>query len=70
MSLGISGDMPFMGSSPTIPSENLMVVELRVLSNLIQSLLGNGTAAVDDLRILRNDQAFELSVQPPVIPGN
>jgi hypothetical protein len=67
MPLGISGDTPTLASTP---SENLMAIELRVLSNLIQSLLGNGTQAIDDLRILRNDQAFELGLQPPVVPGN
>lgn len=67
MALGISGDMPVLAATA---SENLMAIELRVLSNLIQSLLGNGTQGIDDLRILRNDQAFELGIQPPVIPGN
>ena len=67
MGIGISGDVPVLAATP---SENLMAIELRVISNLIQSLLGNGTASIDDLRILRNDQAFELGVQPPVVPGN
>ena len=67
MANGIAGDSP---SLSTWISENLAVVELRVLSNLIQSLLGNGTSQIDDLRILRNDQAFELNAQPPIVPGN
>lgn len=48
--------------------EALMAVELRVISNLIQQQSGN--MQQDELRVLRNDQAFELGIIPPVIPGN
>jgi len=50
------------------PTENLMAVELRVISNLLQREMASINQ--DELRILRNDQAFELSVSPAVIPGN
>lgn len=46
----------------------LDVVELRVISNLLQQQAPAQNQ--DDLRVLRNDQAFELGVQPPVVPGN
>lgn len=46
----------------------LTTVELRVISNLLQREMGN--MQQDELRVLRNDQAFELGVIPPVIPGN
>jgi len=49
-------------------AESLMAVELRVLSNLMQREMANESQ--DELRILRNDQAFELGIAPPVIPGN
>lgn len=47
---------------------SLDVIELRVISNLIQQQ--SGTASPDELRVLRNDQAFELGFVPPVVPGN
>lgn len=46
----------------------LDVIELRVISNLLQEQ--NGNQLQDQLSILRNDQAFELGVVPPVVPGN
>lgn len=49
-------------------SGELDVIELRVISNLLQQQAG--TQQQDELRILRNDQAFELGVIPPVVPGN
>lgn len=49
-------------------AENLTAVELRVISNLIQAQ--QGSQALDQLSTLRNDQAFELGIIPPVIPGN
>lgn len=49
-------------------AQALDVIELRVLSNLIQQQ--SGTASPDELRVLRNDQAFELGFVPPVVPGN
>jgi hypothetical protein len=50
------------------PDGTLTTVELRVISNLLQQQMGN--MQQDELRILRNDQAFELGVNPPVIPGS
>lgn len=41
-------------------------VELRVISNLLQREMSN--MSQDELRILRNDQAFELGLPVPV-PG-
>ena len=64
---GISGDSSsgvILGGDPT---ENLMLIELRVLSNLMQNLLGNSNA-LDGLGELRNDQAFALGVPVP-LPG-
>lgn len=51
-----------------MPGINLAAVELRVISNLLQQQAPNSQQ--DELRILRNDQAFELGIVPPVIPGN
>jgi len=48
-------------------SGQLDVVELRVISNLLQREMASQSQ--DELRILRNDQAFELGIVPPVIPG-
>lgn len=48
-------------------NDTLSAIELRVISNLLQSQ--NPNSAQDELRILRNDQAFELGIVPPVIPG-
>ena len=61
----------YVQSFPTlggVPSENLTVVELRTISNLMQREAAN--TAQDELKIYRNDQAFELGIVPAVIPGN
>jgi hypothetical protein len=50
-----------------VTSENLSVVELRVISNLIQQYNG-GSAAQEDLRLMRNDEGQALGLTPP-IPG-
>lgn len=47
---------------------NLDVIELRVISNLLQREMA--AQSQDELRTLRNDQAFELGFVPPVVPGN
>jgi hypothetical protein len=60
----VSGTVSLSG----VPDGTLTTVELRVISNLLQREMGN--MQQDELRILRNDQAFELGVNPPVIPGN
>lgn len=60
----------YIGGTPTIAglnTDNLALYELRVISNLMQAQMGN--QATDELRILRNDQAFELGQTPPVVPG-
>lgn len=49
-------------------ADTLQTIELRVLSNLMQREMSS--MSQDELRILRNDQAFELGIVPPVIPGN
>ncbi len=67
MAIGIAGDS---GSLSGISSDNLAAIELRVISILLQSLLGTSQQAKDELRVLRNDQAFELGITPPVVPGN
>lgn len=46
----------------------LDVVELRTISNILQRDLP--AQSQDELRVLRNDQAFELGFVPPVVPGN
>ena len=48
--------------------DTISAIELRVISNLIQAQSGNQQQ--DELRLLRNDQAFELGIVPPVVPGN
>lgn len=40
----------------SFPVDTPTTVELRVVSTLLQNLLGNGTGTLDDLRTLRNDQ--------------
>lgn len=66
MALGISGDT-YVPTINGVPAEDYMVIEQRVLSNLIQAQMG--TQATDELRVLRNDQAFELGLPVPVV-GN
>ena len=46
----------------------LDIIELRVISNLIQAQ--SGAQQQDELRILRNDQAFELGIVPAIVTGN
>ena len=61
----------YVGGFPTaggLTDELMSLVELRVISNLIQAQ--SGAQQQDELRVLRNDQAFELGITPPVIPGN
>lgn len=48
----------FVTNPPTsFPIDTPTTVELRVLSVLIQTLLGNGSAAPDELKTLRADQS-------------
>lgn len=60
--------VPGNSFSGGVSSQLLDVIELRVISNLIQRDQGNGEQ--DQLSVLRNDQAFELGIVPPVVIGN
>jgi hypothetical protein len=64
---GISGDTNVPVLIGADPTEDLMLIELRTLSNLLQGLLGTNQA-VDQLEVLRNDQAYQLSIPLP-LPG-
>lgn len=55
-------------SGSTALAGELDTIELRVISNLLQQQAPNSQQ--DELRILRNDQAFELGIVPPTVPGN
>lgn len=66
MATGISGS----NSGATInglPVSEYQLIESRVISILLQMQQGN--FSLDELRILRNDQAFELGLPVPVL-GN
>jgi hypothetical protein len=56
------------GSVGGVSGQMLDVIELRVISNLLQAQASDQQQ--DELRVLRNDQAFELGIVPPVVPGN
>jgi len=61
----------YVSGNPTIQgfgAPTLETIELRVISNLLQREMGQMNQ--DELRIMRNDQAFELNILPPVVPGN
>lgn len=49
-------------------------IEDRVQSNILQQILAQlsppNSPQQDDLRVLRNDQAYELGFVPAVVPGN
>ena len=64
MTTYISGQAAF-GS---LSAQTLDVIELRVISNLLQQQAPNSQQ--DQLSILRNDEAFGLGITPPVVPGN
>lgn len=64
MAQGLSGNtVVSIGNDPVV---QLTLIEMRVLSNLLQAQSGN--QAIDELNVLRNDQAFELGIPTPV-PG-
>jgi len=65
----MSGYFPGTAFVGGLSMPTLDVIELRVISNLIQQQSGSA-AYQDELRILRNDQAQELGIVPPVVPGN
>lgn len=61
----------YVGGSTAVAgfaNDTLSAIELRVISGLLQQQAPNQQQ--DDLRILRNDEAFGLGIVPPVIPGN
>jgi hypothetical protein len=58
----------YVPGNPT-PLNALDIIELRVISELLQSQSGM-IAGTEDLKQLRNDQAFDLGIVPPVVPGN
>ena len=64
-------DPSTISAASGLPEINAVLVELRVISNLIQAQgIGGGNSNGDQLSTLRNDQAFELGFVPPVVPGN
>lgn len=54
------------GVNPNYALDSL--VEQRVTNVILQEMQPN--MLQDELRILRNDEAFGLGITPPVIPGN
>lgn len=54
------------GTTDGYSNAGLVITELRTISNLLQSQ--NGSQALDELNVIRNDQAFELGLPQPV-PG-
>jgi hypothetical protein len=69
MAIGISGDTQFP-TAGGVTDESLILIELRTISNLLQSpTTGTNQGQGDELRVLRNDQATELGLPTPV-PGN
>lgn len=46
----------------------LEAIELRLLNQQIQQYNG-GPASMEELRLMRNDIAFELGITPPIVPG-
>lgn len=66
MSTGIAGDTT--GATINgLPVSEYQLIESRVISILLQMQQGN--FSLDELRVLRNDQAFELGLPQPVL-GN
>ena len=67
MTTYISGQAAF-GS---LSAQTLDVIELRVISSLLQAQSqGGGGVGPDQLSTLRNDESFGLGITPPVVPGN
>ena len=68
MPTGISGS----NTGPNVdglPADDFLVVETRVLSNLINNLLGSNQA-IESLALQRQAQAFELGINlPPPVNG-
>ena len=56
MAVGIFVNYQQPAQVASFPIDTPTTVELRVLSQLMQQYMGNGTQSEDELRILRNDQ--------------
>lgn len=63
MAIGLSGDSATLGGDAAI---NLAVVELRVISNLLQQ--GSGQPP-EDLNVWRTDIALSLGLGNPNVPS-
>lgn len=58
----VPGNIAVQGfAAPTLEA-----IELRVISNLLQQDMGS---AKETLSSMRNNEAFELGIVPPVVPG-
>lgn len=64
----MSSISPGSGLIGGITTGQLELIELRVISELIQAQ--SGAQQQDELKVLRNDNAFDLGITPPVVPGN
>ena len=68
MAIGISGDTQFP-TAGGVTDESLILIELRTISNILQSPNMGTSSGQDELKVIRNDQAVELGLPTPV-PGN
>lgn len=66
MAQGIAGDTNAF-TIDGLPYQDLQIVELRTISSLLQNLLGSNQA-LDEINVLRNDNAFVLGIGTP-LPG-
>lgn len=58
----VPGNIALQGfAAPTLET-----IELRVIANLLQQDMGS---AKETLSAMRNNEAFELGIVPPVVPG-
>lgn len=58
----VPGNVQVQGfAAPTLEA-----IELRVISNLLQGDMGS---AKESLSNMRNSEAFDLGIVPPVVPG-
>lgn len=49
-------------------SDTLSLIELRVMNNLAQQANGSSVSQ-EELRLMRNDEAFGLGISPAIVPG-
>ncbi len=59
---------PGQGGVGAFPAVTLEAIELRVISNLLQSDIGPGSR--DELRLMRNDIAQAMGIVPAIVPGD